>query len=89
MSHQPLVLARKLGHPELFFDENKTKSLNFTNNAACRWSLEDRDGCWICQKWKYTVVFADTQNYSTFYSQITDKGVIDYLKLTYRINEND
>ena len=32
-----------------------------------RWQLEDSDGCWICQKWKYTVIFADTQNLSSYY----------------------
>jgi len=38
-----LVLSRVLGHPEI------ANSMN--------WRVSD--SCWICQKWKYTLVFFD------------------------------
>lgn len=33
----PLVLTRKLAHPELFYDESKGKQLHFDKNAGLRW----------------------------------------------------
>jgi len=53
----PLVLTRKLAHPELFYDESKGKQLHFDKNAGLRWQLSLKENCWICQKWKYATIF--------------------------------
>ena len=51
-----------------------------------RWRLGDREGCWICDKWKYTVVVADTKNFLNNYAQITDQEEISDIENTYGLN---
>lgn len=45
---QPLVISRKLGHPELIFDDTDQKSMHFKVNASAKWSRMQGDECWIC-----------------------------------------
>jgi len=52
-SKEPLVLSRKLGHPELVFAHNfqEKSSLAFDE----RWQIESKE-CYNCQLHKYTVI---------------------------------
>ena len=36
-SVQPLVITRKLGHPELIFDESANKNTHFKVQASAKW----------------------------------------------------
>jgi len=45
---QPLVITRKLGHPELIFDENDTKNTHFKTHASAKWVRGQGNECWIC-----------------------------------------
>jgi len=83
------VLNRKLGHRELIFTESKSKSLSFDTNAAQQWALAERDGCWICSKWKYTVIFVDKKSFSQYYTEVTDPHVISYIRKQYGLDETD
>ena len=56
---QPLVLTRKLGHKELIFNETDEKSTYFLEDSASTWIKMPRDNCWICEQWKYCLIFLD------------------------------
>jgi hypothetical protein len=44
----PLVITRKLGHPELIFNEKHDKQLQFDKDAGPRWQLSMKENCWVC-----------------------------------------
>lgn len=56
-SVQPLVITRKLGHPELIFNEHVDKNTHFKVHASAKWARMQTNECWICDQWKYTVIF--------------------------------
>jgi hypothetical protein len=53
----PLVLSRQLGHSELIFSQASDAGNFFEREAASKWVLNDSNECWICDSWKYTVIF--------------------------------
>ena len=64
LPQQPLLLQRKLGHPELIFNGARGKSLHFEAGAGAKWEIGERDSCWICQKWRYSIIFVDKKTVS-------------------------
>ena len=69
---QPLTISRKLGHPELIFDETEQKSMHFKVNAAAKWSRMQGDDCWICDQWKYVTIFFSRKNWKQHYARFED-----------------
>jgi hypothetical protein len=45
---QPLVISRKLGHPELIFNDTDQKNVHFKVNSAAKWARMQSSECWIC-----------------------------------------
>ena len=45
---QPLVITRKLGHPELIFNEHDVKNSHFKPHASAKWIKSVASECWIC-----------------------------------------
>ena len=45
---QPLVITRKLGHPELIFNEHDSKNTHFKVHASAKWARMQSSECWIC-----------------------------------------
>ena len=78
-----------IGHRELVFNENKRKAFQFEVDSAQSWQVAERDGCWVCQKWKYTVVFVDRSKYNNHFSEVTDPKVIEYIRREYKLDEPD
>ena len=59
---QPLVITRKLGHPELIFNEHDSKNTHFKVHASAKWARMQSSECWICDQWKYTLIFFSRAN---------------------------
>lgn len=57
-----VILSRILGHPEI------------ANSA--QWKLSDK--CWVCEKWKYTLLFYDERSGST--KTIQDRAFVRQFK---------
>ena len=80
LMQQPLLFTRKLGHPELVFNDTRVSQTHFDSNAPQKWTLAENDGCWVCHQWKYCMIFVDRANFSKYYDMITKPSVIQYLK---------
>lgn len=66
------MLTRKLGHPELVFNEKIGKTMHFETSAASKWSLSKGDQCWICDKFKYTIIFFNREDPTQHWTEITN-----------------
>ena len=62
-SVQPLVITRKLGHPELIFNENDSKNSHFKVHASAKWTRMQGRECWVCDQWKYCVILFSRENW--------------------------
>ena len=45
--------------------------------------------CWICDQWKYTVIFFSRSNWTQHYGEITDRDRIDQLEEMYELDQDD
>jgi len=86
---QPLVITRILGHPELIFNQGDSKNTHFKVNAQARWTRMQNSECWICDQWKYCVVFFSRKNWKQHYSLITDEERTQKMQELYDLDQED
>jgi len=86
-SQQPIILSRILGHHELIFNERKEKSTHFDKNAAGKWTLSSN--CWICEKFRYSMIVYNRDLASKHYVEITDPRIIADLRAHYKLKDED
>ena len=86
---QPLVITRKLGHPELIFNEQDSKNTHFKPHASAKWARMQSSECWISDQWKYTLIFFSRQHCAQHYSQITDQRWIEQIEEMYDLKQDD
>ena len=84
-----MVISRKLGHDELIFNEGDNKNTAFESAASRKWVKMSKNECWICDKWKYTVIFFDRRQARQFYTKVTDGDKIKQLEKDYNLDEDD
>jgi len=53
------ILTRKLNFPQLVFNQNSHNDQYFERDHADKWQLSQRNDCYICQKYVYTIIFYD------------------------------
>ena len=88
-SVQPLVITRKLGHPELIFNENESKNTYHKVHASAKWARMPNNECWICDQWKYCVIFFSRANVDQHYGLIDDDEKIDQMEEMYEMSQDD
>ena len=86
---QPLVITRKLGHPELIFNEAESRNTHLKVNASAKWIRSPSSECWISDQYKYTVIFFSRRHCLQHYGQIMDQARIDQLEETYDLKQDD
>jgi len=56
-----------LGHPELIFNNADSKNTHFKVNAQARWQRNNGNECWICDSWKYVIIFFSRSRWEQHY----------------------
>ena len=69
---EPLVITRRLGHPEQSYNEKIFISDDFNSMYASNWRVSFRDECWMCNKWKHAIVFFQPETAHKYFTKITD-----------------
>ena len=84
----PLLISRKLGHPELIFresDQDKT-DFCFTNHKGL-WSLSLKsDQCYVCQGSRYFQVFFNPKRVATDYQPMINKEIRQLIFEIYQLD---
>ena len=85
-------MTRKLNHPELIFNQtiknDHTKHRFFKKDAGQVWSLSMKNECYVCQKYRYTMIFYDRYmlSHNSGLIEIKDKEFVQKLKFDHNTN---
>ena len=74
------MITRKLGHPELIFNEHDVKNTHFKAHASAKWVRMVSDECWIRDQWKYCVIFFSKKHCLEHYGLIDDEERIKQME---------
>ena len=89
----PMILTRKIGQPELVFNEKAYcgAELNAAN-AEERWSYNDSingDDCYVCQQYSYVQVFFTREKAHLDFQKLEDPELREILKDAYDLDSNE
>lgn len=85
-------MTRRLNHPELIFNQrlknDTTNNRFFKKDAGAAWQLSAKNQCYVCEKYRYTMIFYDRYMFShnNGLVEIKDKELIKQLKLDHNFN---
>jgi len=89
----PLTLTRKIGHPELIFNENIYWNQEFSiANSEARWGFSCSargDDCYVCQRFSYLQIFFRRGKAHLDFQVVQDQELKDILMETYNLDSNE
>ena len=88
-SFMPLILSRKLGHNELIFNMSNLDNTYLQPGAQAKWTLSDTDDCWICDRWKYCLVFFSRKHWKQHYYLIDDPVTLRNLSTQHSLGNDE
>lgn len=58
-------------------------------NAQARWQRNNGNDCWICDSWKYVIIFFSRKLWKQHYQEINDNEKIAQINEMYDLNQDD
>ena len=81
-----MVISRKVGHPELIFNDSPFNIQEFsTDNCEGKWTFSNH-GCYVCQRHNYVQIFFKRERANMDWHKVTDASLIEILKITYKLD---
>ena len=89
----PMILTRKIGQPELVFNDKFycSAELNATNSEE-KWSFHasaNGDDCYVCQQHNYVQIFFNRAKAQLDFKKITDRRTRQTLMQFYELEKNE
>lgn len=85
----PFILTRKIGHPELIFNDSEHCASEYCQaNALAKWQFYNSYECYVCQRHRYVQVFFKRQKVNYDYQLIKNNQLKDILYSTYDLRKN-